>query len=120
MLDYSDDAARANWGGEWRMPTFVEFQELLNNTTKEWTTQNGVKGYKFTSTTNGKSIFLPAAGFRSNSKLYYAGSSGYYWSSSLDEGYPDGAWGLFFGSGSVDAGNYDRINGHSVRPVRQN
>ena len=79
-LDLSDDAARANWGGSWRMPTTEEQQELINNCTWTWTTQNGVNGYKVTSKSNGNSIFLPAAGCRDDSSLNDAGSYGDYWS----------------------------------------
>ncbi len=117
VLDAEDDAARANWGGDWRMPTRADFQELINNTTREWTTLNGVNGDKFTGT-NGNSIFLPAAGYRWDGMLYNAGSRGYYWSSSLYEGDPYNAWNLGFGSGDVNA-DYDyRYSGRSVRPVR--
>ena len=86
------------------------------------TTQNGVKGRKFTSNTNGKSIFLPAAGGRWGGKLDGTGSGGYYWSSTLYEGGPYDAWGLYFGSGYVytDSGLGNRYDGRSVRPVRQN
>ena len=78
ILDLSDDAARANWGGSWRMPTDAELTELREQCTWTWTTQNGVNGYKVTSKSNGNSIFLLAAGFRHNSGLYSAGSYGYY------------------------------------------
>ena len=120
VLDADDDAARANWGGDWRMPTKAEFLELINNTENEWTTQNNVAGYKFTSKTNGNSIFLPAAGSRRYGYLNGTGSYGDYWSSSLHEGYPNYAWSLGFDSGRVGASNGDRFRGHSVRPVRKN
>ena len=61
-LDLEDDAARANMGGVWRMPTSTEFQELYDNTTNEWVTNykgTGVSGMKFTSKTNGNSYLLP-------------------------------------------------------------
>ncbi len=109
VLDLEDDAAHANWGGEWRMPTIAEFEELKNNTTSEWTTQNEVNGYKFTSKTNSNSIFLPASN---------AGWEGNYWSSSLYESGPDYAWYLNFYSGYVSATKYSRRDGRSVRPVR--
>ncbi len=120
VLDAEDDAAHANWGGDWRMPTEAECQELIDNTTSEWTTQNGVYGRKFTSKTNGKSIFLPAAGYRWSGELGYAGSSGGYWSSTLGGSYPIFALLLGFGSGGVSASNDYRGNGQGVRPVRQN
>ena len=120
VLDAEDDAAHANWGGDWRMPTLADFQELIDNTTSEWTTQNGVKGRKFTSNTNGKSIFLPAAGYRRNGGLDYTGSNGYYWSSTLDKSDPYDARGLYFDSGHVYTSYGNRDRGHGVRPVRQN
>ena len=74
------DAATANWGDSWRMPTHDEMNELIDNCTWEWTTMNSVKGYLVTGST-GNSIFLPAAGYRFGSSLDYVGESGYYWSS---------------------------------------
>ena len=115
-LDLIDDAARANWGGSWRMPTKAEQDELRNNCTWTWTTQNGVNGYKVTGT-NGNSIFLPAAGCRYDSSLNIAGSYGFYWSSSLNSGYPSDAYYLYFSSSSVDWDRDYRYYGHSVRPV---
>jgi hypothetical protein len=121
-LDLSDDAARANWGGSWRMPTDAELTELREQCTWTWTTQNGVYGYKVTSKKSGytnKSIFLPAAGCRSDDSLYDAGSGGYYWSSSLYTDYPDDAWRVGFYSGYVGRYCSSRYCGFSVRPVCQ-
>ena len=112
-----DDAATANWGGEWRMPTKAEFEELYNNTTVTWTQQNGVNGRLFTAA-NGNSLFLPAAGSRYNSSLDLAGSDGYYWSSSLYAGSPSYAWHLDFYSGNYLVDYRNRNYGRSVRPVR--
>ncbi len=119
VLDAEDDAATANWGGEWRMPTNREFEELLENTTSEWTTVNNVGGYRFTGT-NGNSIFLPAAGSRWDGELSGAGSYGLYWSSSLGGSNPSRAWYLYFDSEYVYTYYYLRESGRSVRPVRQN
>ena len=58
--DKKYDAARANWGGEWRIPTVDECLELIEKCTWTWTTQDGHVGYKVTSLANGESIFLPA------------------------------------------------------------
>ena len=117
-----DDAATANWGSDWRMPTKEEWQELYSNTTVTWTTQNGVNGRLFT-TSNGNCLFLPAAGCRSNSSLYNAGSYGYYWSSSLYTGDPVSAWYFYFDSDYYYMNGSYRYYGLSVRPVcssRQN
>ena len=111
-----DDAATANWGSDWRMPTKEEWQELYNNTTHTWTTQNGVEGRLFTAS-NGNSLFLPAAGYRSNSSLYSAGSYGNYWSRSLYTS-PSNAWGFSFYWSNCFMGYYGRKDGFSVRPVR--
>ena len=111
------DAATANWGGDWRMPTYSEQVELLNNCTWTWITQNGVDGCNVKGP-NGNSIFLPAAGYRDGSSLDYAGSYGGYWSSTPnDNGYDDNSYGLDFGSDFQDMFGYLRNNGHSVRPV---
>ena len=121
-LDLSDDAARANWGGSWRMPTKAEQDELRNNCTWTWTTQNGVYGYKVTSKKSGytnKSIFLPAAGYRNGSSLLNAGSGGDHWSSSLSTDYPYRAWVAGFSSDLVFRGHSYRYLGLSVRPVCQ-
>ena len=109
------DAATANWGGSWRMPTLDEMKELLNNCTWTWTTQNGVKGYKVTGP-NGNSIFLPAAGYRDGTDLYDAGSYGYFWSATpLSNSY--GAYGLYFGSDFYYWYSYGRLDGRALRPV---
>ena len=118
ILDLSDDAAHADWGGNWRMPTAAERDELLHNCTWIGTTQNGVEGYKVTSNKNGKSIFLPAAGHRDGSSLKDAGSSLYYWSSSLITSEPHFASDLTrFLSVRVAWDGSSRYYGQSVRPV---
>ena len=116
-LTPSHDAATANWGGSWRMSTEDEIQELLDECTWTWTTQNGVKGYKVTGP-NGNHIFLPAAGYRSRSSLYSAGERGIFWSSPLESGSYDACC-LTFGSGYQGVGWGDRYFGHSVRPVAE-
>ncbi len=113
-----DDAAMANWGSGWRMPTEEELQELKNKTTQIWTTQNGVNGQLFTAS-NGNSLFLPAAGDRWGDEFSGAGYYGTYWSSSLCTDRPIGAWSFYFSSYyTVDVVGYGRCDGRSVRPVR--
>ena len=84
------DAVMKEWGGDWRLPTENDFEELLDedNCTWTWTTQNSVNGYNVEGP-NGNSIFLPAAGYRLGAALSnsysgcwsstpYAGNEGKY------------------------------------------
>ena len=117
-LASNDDVAHVKWGGSWRMPTLAEIKELKSKCSWEWTTVNGVNGYKVTGP-NGNSIFLPAAGYRHGSELYYRGSRGYYWSGSLYEFDSYGAYSLYFHSGGR-GWYYDGRNlGRTVRPVTE-
>ena len=118
-LELTDDAARVNWGGNWRMPTTAEQDELrdTSNCTWTWTTQNGVKGYKITSKKNGNSIFLPAAGYGNNDNLNYAGSDGFYWSSSLSTNVSYYAYYVGFSSGRLGWYYSNRCYGQPVRAV---
>ena len=84
QLEQHDDVATATLGDGWRLPTIAEYEELVNKCTWVWTTQNGVNGYKVTGR-NGKSIFLPAAGYRYNSMLYSENSYALYWLNSLND-----------------------------------
>ena len=115
QLDLSDDAARANWGGSWRMPTHDEWTELRKKCKWTRTTRSGVKGYKVTSKTNGRSIFLPEAGYRHGGDLYFD-FWGFYWSSSLRSGDPSDARSADFASRGGWS-YYNRYYGQSVRPV---
>lgn len=117
VLEPEDDAATVNCGENWRMPTYDEMDELITKCTWNWTTQNGVNGYKVIGP-NGNSIFLPAAGYISESTLIETSSYGYYWSSSLYTVGPGNAFSLRFLS--FDAHWYTssyRNCGYSVRPV---
>ncbi len=119
ILEATDDAATANWGANWRMPTRVEMVELYMNCINEWTTQNGVNGRKFTGS-NGNSIFLPAAGTRGDSELRRAGTAGFYWSSWLFSGYGNGSDNsarLGLDSSRCEIGAGSRDFGSTVRPV---
>ena len=144
-LDPVDDAAYVKWGGKWRMPTKTQLDELLNECYWVWTesyNNSNVKGYIVykakTSSDKGQEIhkyetpsssyslsdahiFLPAAGFRDDGDLKFAGSDGIYWSSSLgthDSFVPYNAWFVVFGSGYVGCDyTTDRYCGQSVRAV---
>ena len=117
-LEAADDAATANLGSPWRMPTEKEYDELVDHCTWTWTTQDGVKGYEVKSKKNGNSIFLPAAGHRTGSELKDADSKGFYWSSSLNTGKSYHARDLYFYSGGPGWSFNSRYFGFPVRPVR--
>lgn len=116
-----DDAATINWGSGWQTPSITQCSELYNSnyTTKTWTMQNGVKGLKVTSKSNGNSIFLPATGYRTGTRLNDFGSNGDYWSRSLDTG--DISWAYDMDGSSVGScpNGYYRYSGQVVRPVRK-
>ena len=115
-LEAGDDAATQNWGGNWRIPTIDEWQELIDKCTWTWTTLNGINGYEVKAT-NGNSIFLPAAGSRFIDELDCAGWYGVYWSSSLYADYPYDAQSGYFYSDYYSADGSSRLCGQSVRPV---
>lgn len=120
-LQTVDDAAYQFTNGKCRIPTKEQIQELIDNTTYEWTTQDGVNGGLFTSKTNGYSIFIPAAGLCYNGSVSNVSEHGGLWSSSLCEDYPNNAWKLFFGSGGVYYNDLNgRCYGRSVRGVVSN
>ena len=108
QLISTDDAARANWGGEWRMPTVEEFDELVNpdNCEWEWTNKDGVNGYKVTGKKTGNSIFLPITGFRFYEGVQFRAIKGIYWSSTLYSGNPNKAWCLIFDFSTMEPKNY--------------
>ena len=112
----SYDVARYRWGGSWRMPTKAEWQELVDKCTWTWTTQGGHNGYKVTGK-NGKSIFLPAAGWRYGTSPDGVGEYGYYWSSTPGESDTYSACSHCFNSSNHIVHWYRRYDGNSVRPV---
>ena len=111
----NEDAATVHWGKGWKMPTKAQFDELLANTTDEWTAINGINGRKFTAS-NGKYIFFPSAGYVNGGSLNGRGSYGSYWSRSF--GSSSNAWKLHFNSSGRDVNTGGRYSGFSVRAVR--
>ncbi len=113
------DAATANWGGNWRMPTKEECRELLDSCTWTWTTLNDVDGYMVESKKNGNCIFLPAAGMYTGTSFNNAGSQGGIWCSTSKDGDKNSAPDLYFTSSKCGLGSDVRFNGRSIRPVRK-
>jgi len=127
-LDVTDDAARENWGGSWRMPTDAEYSWLIDNNNCSWAwTDNyqgtGVKGAIVTSTVSGyegNQIFFPAAGFQSSGDKSSVGAQGNYWSVSLESSNSEQAKCLQFLKNPdfiFKLGSFSRYSGLSVRPV---
>ena len=121
-LRSEDDAARAHMGGDWRMPTRSDFQELLENTENEWVedfNSTGVNGRKFTSKTDkNKYIFIPASNLYDDISTYIRDTSYRVWSSSLNTTNPRNAWTLDFNSRFISAErDYERYSGIVVRGV---
>ena len=110
------DAARANWGGGWRMPDSYEWWELIDECKWEWVKVNGVEGNKVTGP-NGNSIFLPAAGRRGGSSIYGAGGHGVYLMSDPCDDDDYSVFYLGFGSDGRRSYRSFRYFGLSVRPV---
>ncbi|MBQ3731631.1 MAG: dockerin type I repeat-containing protein [Muribaculaceae bacterium] len=117
-LDPADDAAQAKWGASWQMPTKAQQDELSEHCNWQWTTKNGVNGYLGTGP-SGKTIFLPAAGYKDGTGIVTEGTFGYYWSHSLNNSMSLYAYNQLFFSGSSPSWNkQERSFGISIRPVR--
>ena len=134
VLDSEDDAATANWGSNWKMPTKEQFLELFANTEYELTTVNGVDGYLLTSTANTNSLFFPIVGFVGGGRCYCDVDDGRYWTSSVYDEYIEYDGGgyyndyVFYSAYFAFIDDYYitehellsdiRCRGFSVRPVR--
>ena len=123
VLAPEHDAAKKHWGGDWRMPTKQEFDDLISQCDWTRTTLNGVNGYIVRGKGDyaSKSIFVPCAGLGHETSLSNAGSNGNYWSSvPSSDSYGSGAWNLFFDSSRhyTSYSYYRRSDGQSVRPLQ--
>lgn len=118
VLSLSHDAAHVHWGGNWRMPTIVELNELCDKCNWKWTINNGVSGFTVRGRGNyaSASIFLPAGGHGKGTSLNFA-DSGYYWSSVPGKD-KDRAWGLYFSSDYLSWDYSSRYFWRPVRPVQ--
>lgn len=121
-LELGDDAARANMGGDWRMPTQANFKELLDNTDHAWVenfNNSNVNGYTFTSRKNKNNyIFIPASEYNEGISTKIRPLTYHIWSSSVNTTASDYAWALDFYSDSISAEHaFDRCDGMAVRGV---
>ena len=114
-----DDAATANWGSGWCMPTAEQWRELREHTTMSWVkSPDSSQGILFTAA-NGNSLFLPATNSIDDE---FPGSSveGAYWSKTLNDSGAGHPWVFVFNCSTEYKVFYDvdRCGGFSVRPVR--
>lgn len=120
ILEPDDDIATTYWGEDWRMPTTMEVDELIQNCTWTWTSLNGVEGYRVTSNVPGHtdcSIFLPAAGVRGVDKQMGVGFNGQYWTASCEDAGWVAAWKLYFNKSTASVNAENRFYGYPIRPV---
>ena len=117
ILEPDDDVAHVKWGGDWRMPTRKEYQDLVDNCTWTWTTVEGIAGYLVTSNVPGyeeSSIFLPAAGYYYENELRGVGKYGDYWTSYTESA---SSYEFYFSEEYNEPGPWSRFVGLPVRPV---
>jgi hypothetical protein len=117
-IERSDyDVAYQKMGPRWCMPTDSQLSELANTNycTWTWTTINGVNGFKVTSKSNGRYIFLPAAGFRYDSTLGYQTQGGSYWGAVLGGNNSEYAYSLSFHSSWNSSAGYV-LHGNDYAP----
>ena len=119
VLEATDDAATANWGSEWRMPTEEEARELLENTTQEYVGTDENYSIKLTGT-NGNFIILPCASYKGGAGSSLQGYAGAYWTSTVDSGKVDDAFNIAFTHANLPTVDTERrVYGQSVRPVKK-
>lgn len=121
VLEPEDDAATANWGGSWRMPTQAEQQWLIDNCTWEVISISGYEGRKITSNITGNSIFLPASELLAGLHVPdQSAGNGNYWSSSCLMNGSMGSRMIFDGVSQIvpiAGGVAPRSFGTAVRPM---
>lgn len=118
-LDPEDDIAHVRLGDKWRMPSFEEFNELVDSCDWTWTSRRGIAGYDVKSRVNGNSIFLPSTGYYYQKGLHGEGYGGYYWTSSTHPSSSYNARRLMFTPYRQSASLYYRCLGQPIRPVSE-
>lgn len=109
------DIAAQSMGGGWRIPSQSEMLELVEKCKWKQIQENGVNGYKVVGP-SGKSIFLPAVGYRNQHKIKFANEEGFYWTGDLANF--ASAYALSFSEGGYKVTNHVRYYGRSIRPVK--
>lgn len=101
----------------WRLPTIVEFNELIRYCSWEWTTENRINGYRVTGP-NGNSIFFPCGGMTSFTTLQNFNEMGCYWTGSCDRSQPETAYMIVMSeSDGANKRSMSRVLGANIRGV---
>jgi len=124
---YVDDAARAQLGSTWHIPSIAEWRVLIDNNKFDWEwinnyNETGVAGFVVTSKIEGyvgNSIFLPAAGYIHESESHVVGSEGLYWASELSSYLSYMSSDMHFGSLSASMSSDLRNSGLTIRAVME-
>lgn len=112
-----DDVATLKWGASWRTPLKKEFEELWALPHK-WEVVNGISGMRFTSS-NGNTIFLPAAGGKKDLE-HVAKGMAIYWTSEIyltDHDTSDSGFAWIIDENEGGVAYLNRYQGFSIRPV---
>lgn len=113
------DVVAARWGDGWRIPTAAEFATLVSSTVWTWTSSDeGTYGYKVENPNNGRSIFIPVAGYYDGEVYAHAGSKGRYWTANPAQEQTYSATSLEFDSNEIYFNEHSRYMGFAIRPVK--
>lgn len=117
VLDSQDDVAKSMLGGEWRIPTKEDMEELVEECEWKWTSLNGQLGWKVIGSNNNY-IFLPASGAASSYRIAGVNELGRYWTATRDESNYS-AYNLRFkdGTDTIVVVDDTRFYGRTIRPV---
>jgi len=119
-IGVEDDAARVNWGGKWRMPSWSENSELYYYCDITPGESNGVNGFIVTSSINNAQLFIPASGIKRGTQTYHTGTHVFIFLRDLY--FCAGSYGYYYNYKSFDGsdpyqGNFYRADGLTIRPV---
>lgn len=117
VLRPEDDAATAQWGDGWRIPTDAEWKELMKNCDWKMGKRDGESGYVVTSPKTGNSIFLPFAAAKSGGEI--RAGMGRYWSSTLSDSSGWCALSAAIYKERIERPLTGRYLGCAVRPVKK-
>lgn len=116
LFGYKQDAATAELGEEWVMPTEAQFKELISECRWIWKKIDGHNGYEIIGK-NGNKIFLPASGWSSDTTFQYRNQYGYYWTSDRSSNSRYARSLQFPKNGKGIVGNGELHVGRSIRAV---